>query len=71
MLPSFLDYILVQLRKKSRFRPKSRPKFLLTLGPNPARTQIQSKSPAQFTTLAHANACFEKESIFWVNIDIK
>ena len=37
MLPSYFDYIFVLLRQKARLRPELSPKFLLTLGPNPAR----------------------------------
>ena len=39
MLPSYFDYIFEHLRQKVRLRPESSPKFLSTLGPNPARTQ--------------------------------
>ena len=49
MLPSYFDF--VHLRLKVRFRPELSPKFLSTLGPNPARTQPDPKSPAQLTTL--------------------
>ena len=36
MLPSYFDYICVHLRQKERLRPELSPKFLSTLGPNPA-----------------------------------
>ena len=37
MLPSYFDYILVDLRQKAHLRPDLGPKFLSTLGPNPTR----------------------------------
>ena len=39
MLPSYFEHIFVHLRKKARLRPELSPKFLSTLGPNPARTR--------------------------------
>ena len=39
MLPSYFDHIFVHLRQKVCLRPESSPKFLSTLGPNPARTR--------------------------------
>ena len=39
MLPSYFDYTFVHLRKKAGLRPQLSPKFLSTLGPNPARTR--------------------------------
>ena len=38
-LTSYFDYIFVLLRQKVRLRPELSPKFLSTLGQNPARTQ--------------------------------
>ena len=40
MLPSFSDYIFVHLKQKARLRPELSPKFLSTLGPNPARKAL-------------------------------
>ena len=37
MSPSYFDYIFVHLRQKVRLKPELSPKFLSTLGPNPAR----------------------------------
>ena len=45
MLPSYFDYIFVHLRQKARLRPELSPKFLSTLGPNPARTRPEKPSP--------------------------
>ena len=39
MLQIYFDYIFVHLRQKVRLRPELGPKFLSTLGPNPARTR--------------------------------
>ena len=39
MLPSYFDYIFVHVRQKVRLRPDLSPKFLSTLGPNPARPE--------------------------------
>ena len=36
MLVSYFDYIFVHLRQEARLRPELSPKFLSTLGPNPA-----------------------------------
>ena len=35
MLPSYFDYMFVNLRQKARLRPELSPKFLSTLDPNP------------------------------------
>ena len=53
MLPGYFDYICVHLRQKVRLRRELSPKFLSTLGPNPARTRPEPdpKSPARLTTL--------------------
>ena len=45
MLPSYFDYIFVHLRQKARLRPELNPKFVSTLGPNPARTQPEQPGP--------------------------
>ena len=45
MLPSYFDYIFVQLRQKVRLRPELSPKLLSTLGPNLARTRIRREKP--------------------------
>ena len=37
MLPSYFDYIFVQLRQTVPLRPELSPKFLSTLGPNLTR----------------------------------
>ena len=39
MLSGYFNYIFVHLRQKPRLRSKISPKFLSTLGPNPARTR--------------------------------
>ena len=39
MLPGYFNYIFVHLRQKVLLRPEKNPKFLSTLGPNPARTR--------------------------------
>ena len=53
MLLSYFDYIFVHLRQKARLRPELSPKFLSTLGPNPARTRPKPdpKNPARLTSL--------------------
>ena len=45
MLPSCFDYVFVHLTQKVRLRPELCPKFLLTLGPNPARTRPEKPCP--------------------------
>ena len=45
LLPSYFDYIFVHLRQKVRFRPELSPKFLSTLGLNPARTRTRPEKP--------------------------
>ena len=45
MLPSYFDYTFVHLRKKARLRFQLSPKFLSTLGPNPARTRPEKPGP--------------------------
>ena len=45
MLPSYFDYSFVHLRQKARLRPELSPKFLSTLGLNPARTQPEKPGP--------------------------
>ena len=50
MLPSYFDYIFVDLRQKARLRPELSPKFLSTLDPNPnrkARADLQLCTAAQ------------------------
>ena len=37
MLPSYFDYIFVNLRQKVRLRPELSPKFMSTLSPSPTR----------------------------------
>ena len=39
MLPSYFDYTFVQLKQNVRLWPELSPKFLSTLGPNPAQTR--------------------------------
>ena len=46
MLQSYFDYIFVHLRQKVRLRPELSPKFLSTLGSNPARTRARPEKPA-------------------------
>ena len=45
MLPNYFDYIFVHPRQKVRLRPEMIPKFLSTLGPNPARTRPEKPGP--------------------------
>ena len=45
MLPNYVDYIFVLLRQKVLLKPELSPKFLLTLGPNPARTRREKRGP--------------------------
>ena len=45
MSPSYFDYIFVHLRQKVRLKPELSPKFLSTLGPNPARTRPEKPGP--------------------------
>ena len=45
MLRSYFDNIFVHLRQKVRLRPELSPKFLSTLGPNPARTRTRPEKP--------------------------
>ena len=54
-IAKLFGYIFVHLRQKARLRPELSPKFLPTLGPNPARTRPEPdpKSPARLTTLVH------------------
>ena len=47
MLPSYFDYIFVHLRQKARLRPDLSPKFLSTLGPNPAQTRLNPTQKAR------------------------
>ena len=44
-LPSHFDDIFVHLRQKACLRPELSPKFLSTLGPNPARTRLEKPGP--------------------------
>ena len=39
MLPIYFDFTFVHLRRKARLRPELSTKFLITFGPNPARTR--------------------------------
>ena len=51
-LSSYFNYIFVHRRQKVLFRPELSPKFLSTLGPNPARTQARPEKPGPtYTTL--------------------
>ena len=45
MLPSYFDYIFEHLRQKARLRLELSPKFLSTLGPNPAPTRPEKPGP--------------------------
>ena len=58
MLPSYFDYIFGHLRQKVRLRPKLGPKFLATLGPNPARTR--PKKPGPTYNSKRTNSTIEK-----------
>ena len=46
MFPSYFDYIFVHLRQKVCFRPELSPKFLSTLGSNPARIRTRPEKPS-------------------------
>ena len=45
MSPSYFDYIFVHLRQKVRLKLELSPKFLSSLGPNPARTRPEKPGP--------------------------
>ena len=45
ILPSYFDYIFAHLKQKERLRPELSPKFLSTLGPNPARNRPEKPGP--------------------------
>ena len=45
MLPGYFDYTFVHLRQKVHLGPELRPKFLSTLGSNPARTRPEKPGP--------------------------
>ena len=60
-LPSNFDYIFVNLRQKAHPRPELSPKFLSTLGPNPARTQSEKNCPTY-----HSNSSSTGFKIFYV-----
>ena len=45
MLLRYFDYSFAQLKQKVRLRPELSPKFLSTLGPNPARTLTRPEKP--------------------------
>ena len=51
ILPSYFDYIFVHLRQKARLKPELSPKFLSTLGPNPARLTTLNSTLVQFNIL--------------------
>ena len=56
MLPSYFDYIFVHLKQKARLRPELSPKFLSTLGPNPALTWPEKPAPTYNSALNVAKA---------------
>ena len=62
MLPIYFDHIFVHLRQKVRLRPELSPKFMSTLGPNPAqaRPEPDPKSPTRLTTLWILEKAFPK-----------
>ena len=43
MLPNYFDYVFVDLKQKVGLRPELSPKFLSTLGPNPARIRTRPR----------------------------
>ena len=45
MLPRYFDCAFVHLRQKVRLRPELSPKFLSTLGLNPAKTRPEKPGP--------------------------
>ena len=45
MLPIDFNYIFVHVRQTARLRPELSPKFLSTLGLNPARIQLKKPGP--------------------------
>ena len=51
ILTSHFDYIFVYLRQKAHLKPALSPKFLSTLGPNPARTRPEKPGPTYNTAL--------------------
>ena len=53
MLPNYFGYIFVQLRQKVRLTPELSPKFLSTLGPNPARTRPEKPGPTYNSALLY------------------
>ena len=56
MLPSYFDYVFVHLRQKAGLRPELSPKFLSTLGPNPARNQARPEKPGPTYNCVSHNA---------------
>ena len=58
MLPNYFDYIFVHQRQYSTSQARIKPKFLSTLGPNPARTRTQPEKPGptcNFDVIAASN----------------
>ena len=45
MLPNYFNFIFVHIRQKACLRPELSPKFLSSLGPNPARTRPEKPGP--------------------------
>ena len=63
MLPSYFDYIFVHLKPKARLRSELSPKFLSTLGPNPARTQTRPEKPGPTDSSAPAKKSMKRDEI--------
>ena len=67
MLLSYFDYIFVALRQKAHVRPELSPKFLSTLGPNPARTRARPEKPGLTYYSASASLAFPSKVTSLVN----
>ena len=65
MLPSYFDYIFVLLKQKVRLRPEFGPKFLSSLGPNPARTRTESRKPGPTNNSALCAEILASAHFFW------
>ena len=63
MLPRYFDYIFVHLQQKARLRPEISPKFLSTLGPNPARTGTRPEKPGPTYNSVPAWRCLNERPL--------
>ena len=81
MLPSYFNYTFVHLRQKVRLRPESSPKFLSTLGLNPARTRTQGRREPRMgpgttqilriSCFVQSKTCKENGTLFSVSPKLK